>query len=64
MLETSDQVRERLIKEAESRVANRLQNATSIGASDGAMRDHKFALKRIHAMSDTELSQRATDVTS
>lgn len=64
MLETPDQVRERLIKEAESRVATRFQNATSIGASDSAMRDHKFALNRIHAMTDADLTQRAIEVSA
>jgi hypothetical protein len=36
-------------KQAEARLARRLQNATSIGASDAALLDYKRDLKRIDA---------------
>lgn len=62
MLETPDEVRLRLTREAEDRLATRLQNATSVSASDGALHNHRFAIKRIDALTDEELSARAVEV--
>lgn len=63
MMETIEQVRERLVMAAEARLTQRLQNATSVGSSDAALRDHKFALDRIYKRTDAELLKLAIEKT-
>jgi len=61
MLETSAQVYQRLTREAGDRLARRMQNATSVGASDAILRDHKYTLGRIDRMTEEQLLERAID---
>jgi hypothetical protein len=61
MLETSAEVNQRLTREAGDRLARRMQNATSVGASDAILRDHKYTLDRIDRMTDEQLLERAID---
>lgn len=61
MLETSAQVHQRLTREAGDRMARRMQNATSVGASDAILRDHKYTLGRIDRMTEEQLLERAID---
>lgn len=62
MLETPVEIHMQLTREAEDRLALRLQSATSIGSGDAALRDHKFAIRRIDALTDDELSARAIEI--
>jgi hypothetical protein len=48
-----------LIKEANDRIANRISRATSIGAADAAQSDLKFAVRRIEALTDAQLIEKA-----
>jgi len=62
MRETPEDVRQRLTREAEARLTQRLQKATSVNVSDGALQDHKWAIRRIDALTDAELTARAREV--
>ncbi|MEX3983697.1 hypothetical protein AB4Y45_32465 [Paraburkholderia sp. EG287A] len=57
--EVVDLERTTLIKEANDRAANRIGRATSIGAADAARNDLKFAVKRIEALTDAQLTEKA-----
>jgi hypothetical protein len=61
MLESPEQVHRRLTSDAGDRMARRLQHATSVGASDAILRDHKYTLDRIDRMTEEQLLQRAID---
>jgi hypothetical protein len=62
MLESTGAVHVRLTAEAEDRLSKRLQNASTIGAGDAALLDHKYAIRRIDAMSEAQLQACAIDV--
>lgn len=59
--ETTDEIRARLTREAEDRLAVKLQKATSVGASDNALREHKFAIKRIDSLTNAQLQARVAN---
>lgn len=61
MLESPDEVRARLTREAQDRFAQRMQNVTSVSASDAAMHDLNYAIRRIKALTDAQLMQKAAD---
>lgn len=56
--QTPEDIRAHLKKQADDRLAKRLQTATSIAASDSAMRDHKASIGRIESLTDVELQAR------
>lgn len=57
--EIAETERALLAREAEDRAANRIGRATSIGAADAAQSDLKYALKRIDALTDAQLIEKA-----
>lgn len=61
MRESPDEVRARLTREAQDRFAQRMQNATSVSAGDAAMHDLNYAIRRIKALTEAQLMQKAAD---
>jgi hypothetical protein len=61
MLESSDEVQVRLTREACERFAQRMQEASSSGASNAIVRDHRYTLDRINKLTNEELLSRAID---
>lgn len=61
LLESADEVRARLIREAHERAARRIGLSSSIASADAAQYDLNRALEKIHALSENELSLRAQE---
>lgn len=59
IMETADQVRERLIREAEDRAQLKMEEAYSLAESDAAIEKLAITLRRIRQFSDEQLLERA-----
>lgn len=57
--DVADAERALLTREAEDRAAARISTATTIGAADAARMDLKFARRRIDALTDEQLIEKA-----
>lgn len=59
IMETADQVRERLIREAEDRAQLKMEEAYSLAESDAAIEKLAITLRRIRQFSEEQLLERA-----